>query len=85
MIYTLSVSCVCLCLCLCQLFRFGTNASICIDIESVKHAGQGWFYARLRVYTRVSTDTLGVVDGYRVLAAQNSANGGGKTGFDQGI
>ena len=38
----------------------------------------GGFYARLHVCMRVSTDTLGVVDGYRVLAAQNSTNGGSK-------
>lgn len=39
------------------------------------------FYARLRVCMRVSTDTLGVVDGYQVWVAQNSTKKYGKNGI----
>ncbi len=45
----------------------------------------GGFYARLHVCTRVSTDTLGVVDGYCLWWLKTARNSEVKTGFDQGI
>ena len=43
------------------------------------------FYARLRVCTCVNTDTLGVVDGYRLWWLKTARNSEVKTGFNQGI
>ena len=45
----------------------------------------GGFYARLRVCTRVSTDTLGVADGYRMERHKTAQMEGAKTGSKQGI
>ena len=45
----------------------------------------GGFYARLRVCMRVSTDTLGVVDGYHLWRLKTARNSEVKTGFNQGI
>lgn len=45
----------------------------------------GGFYARLRVRLRVSTDTLGVVDGYCLWWLKTARNSEAKTDFEQGI